>query len=261
MNTKEVIRRLEEWIRTVAKDKGVIIGLSGGIDSSVACILAKNALGAKKVKGIILTESKFSREVGLSIAETFAKDNNIEIEKIGIRNIRESVLKTLPINKNNTIQTATLDVRLCDLYLRSFATLENKIYLGTINATERLCGWFPKGGLIGDYDLLGGLLKNQIKEIAKELGLEHLIPTISEEAKDICSGCGYLEEFKGIPYLKLDQTLYCLETSSSEKKARKKALKKGISQTHFDRILLRVRSTKHKRTSFPEFLKVNFRND
>lgn len=258
-NYKKVQENLESWIRSVAGDKGVVIGLSGGIDSSVACVLAKNALGAEKVKGIILDNSKFSREVGISTAEKFAQDQGISIQKVNIQEVRKAVLGTLPqIDPNSLIPVATLDVRLCDLYLRTFAFLEGKIYLGTINSTERLCGWFPKGGLVGDFDLLGGLLKEQIKELAKVMGLGHLLPTVSQEARNICSGCGYLPEFEGIPYKTLDEVLYVLETTKNQIEATEKAVSIGISLNHFDKIVERVKKTQHKRIVFPEFLKINF---
>ena len=260
INYKQIQKDLENWIKEKAGNKGVVIGLSGGIDSSVACILAKNALGADKVKGIILDNSKFSREVGMSTAEQFALDNGISIQKVDIKEVRKSVLKTLPsINQDEIIPVATLDVRLCDLYLRTYAFIEGKIYLGTINSTERLCGWFPKGGLTGDFDLLGGLLKEQIKELAKVMKLGHLLPTVSQEAKDICSGCGYLPEFEGIPYKTLDEVLFILETSPTEKIAKNKAKSEGIPIKYFNNILNRVRNTKHKREVFPEFLKINKR--
>ena len=261
LNFKLIQRDLENWIKEKVGDRGVVIGLSGGIDSSVTCILAKNALGANKVKGIILDNSKFSREVGMSTAEKFALDHGISIEKVDIKKVRQIILKTLPkINRKEIIPMATLDVRLCDLYLRTFAFIEGKIFLGTINSTERLCGWFPKGGLVGDFDLLGGLLKEQIKELAKVIGLENLIPTVSQEAKDICSGCGYLPEFEGIPYQVLDEILFILETSSSEEMALEKAQSQGLSEDHFNRVLSRVKQTKHKRVTFPEFLRINFSN-
>lgn len=257
-NYKQIQKDLENWIKEKAGNMGVVIGLSGGIDSSVACILAKNALGPNKVKGIILNNSKFSREVGMSTAEKFALNNGISIQKIDISKVRKSVLKTLPnINPNEIIPVATLDVRLCDLYLRTYAFLEGKIYLGTINSTERLCGWFPKGGLVGDFDLLGGLLKEQIKELAKVMDLGHLIPTVSQEAKDICSGCGYLPEFEGIAYKVLDQILFILETSETEEIAKDKVIKENLSVKHFEIILNRVRNTKHKREVFPDYLKIN----
>lgn len=260
LNYKQIQANLEGWIRNVAGDKGVVIGLSGGIDSSVACVLAKNALGANKVKGVILNNSKFSREVGLSTAEQFALDQGISIEKVDIQKVRDAVLDTLPINRNEQIPVATIDVRLCDLYLRTYSALENRIYLGTINSTERLCGWFPKGGLTGDYDLLGGLLKEEIKYLAKEMGLGHLITTVSQEAKDICSGCGYLPEFDGIPYKDLDSVLYLMETLKSHEERITRLKELGISQKVYETIDRRVKAVSHKSDVFPNYLRVNFPN-
>lgn len=258
LNYKQIQVNLEEWIKKVAGNKGVVIGLSGGIDSSVACVLAKNALGADKVKGIILNNSKFSREVGLSTAEQFALKQGISIEKVDIQKVREAILATLPIDRDELIPVATIDVRLCDLYLRTYASLEGRIYLGTINSTERLCGWFPKGGLTGDYDLLGGLLKEEIKYLAKEMGLGHLISTVSQEAKDICSGCGYLPEFEGIPYKDLDKALYLIETLKSREDIIARLKKEGISQQTYEIIERRVKSVKHKMEIFPDYCKINF---
>jgi|TARA_Y100000310_G_scaffold343295_1_gene450224 NAD+ synthetase len=257
INYANVRENLEQYIESVAGDKGVVIGLSGGIDSSVACVLAKNALGPKKIKGIILENSKFSREVGMSTAEQFAMDQGIEIQKVDVQKIRGYILDTLPINPNDTIPIATMDVRLCDLYLRTYASLENKIYLGTINATERLCGWFPKGGLTGDYDLLGGLLKEQIKYLGEEMGLGHLLPTVSQDAKDICSGCGELPEFEGIPYKTLDEVLYIIDTTKSMSRIKEKLKAKDIPEDTFKKIKSRVEETQHKRDVFPDFPKIN----
>ena len=257
INYTQVRESLEQYIENVAGEKGVVIGLSGGIDSSVACVLARNALGADQVRGIILDNSKFSREVGMSSAEQFALDQGIEIQKVDVQKIRGSILDTLPINPNDTIPVATMDVRLCDLYLRTYASLENKIYLGTINATERLCGWFPKGGLTGDYDLLGGLLKEQIKYLGQEMGLGHLLPTVSQEAKDICSGCGELPEFEGIPYKTLDEVLYIIDTTKSKRRIKEKLAAKNIPESAYQKIKSRVEETQHKRDVFPDFPKIN----
>ena len=256
-NYKEIQGKLENWITQIVEDKGVVIGLSGGIDSSVACVLSKNALGSDKVKGIILDNSKFSREVGMSTAEQFALDQEISIQKVDIERVRTSILETLPIEEDELIPVATIDVRLCDLYLRTYAALEEKIYLGTINSTERLCGWYPKGGLTGDFDLLGGLLKEQIKGLSKEMGLEHLIPSCSQEAKDICSGCGYLPEFEGIPYKTLDDVLYIYETSKGNELG-KSLRRSGIKKDIYSKIIKRVLSVGHKNDVFPEYCKINY---
>ena len=256
MNFKEVEKKLIADIRRVAGNMGVVVGLSGGIDSSLAVVLAVKALGRDKVKAVILVNSKFSKEVGIDVARKFAKGNGIDTQEFDIGDIRGRVISETDLDTDNEIKRATLDVRLCDLFLRTVSTLEDRIFLGTINSTERLCGWFPKGSLVGDFDLLGGLLKEQIKGLALLNGLDHLVAAVSEDAKDICSGCGYLPEFEGIPFETLDTVLFQMEVSSPDK------LQKNLSDLKVpswisDRILKRVSEVRHKQAVFPEFTRVN----
>ncbi|MAE49394.1 NAD(+) synthase [Candidatus Pacearchaeota archaeon] len=256
MDFKEVERKLVEDIRRVAGDRGVTVGLSGGIDSSLAVVLAVKALGCEKVKAVVLVNSKFSKEVGIDVARKFALENGILTQEFDIGEIRERVVSETNLDTNDEIKRATLDVRLCDLFLRTVSTLEDRIYLGTINSTERLCGWFPKGSLVGDFDLLGGLLKEQIKELARLNGLGHLVEAVSEDAKDICSGCGFLPDFEGIPFEAMDRVLFAVETFSAEE------LDKWLQECDIpswmsERILKRVRQVKHKQELFPPFTRVN----
>ena len=61
----KIMRAISQFIKTeVSKrgSKGVVIGMSGGIDSSVAACLAVNALGAEKVFGLILPDSSITPE-------------------------------------------------------------------------------------------------------------------------------------------------------------------------------------------------------
>jgi NAD+ synthase len=56
----EIVRTITKFIESEirkSKSKGVVIGMSGGIDSSVATYLSVNALGAEKVFGLILPDS------------------------------------------------------------------------------------------------------------------------------------------------------------------------------------------------------------
>lgn len=246
-------RKLEDFIKQKADGKNVVVGLSGGIDSSLACILAKNALGADRVHGLVLANSKFAQEVGLDQVRDFASKHNITLSEINISEVRTQVMNTL--QNYDAIHKPTVDVRLCDLYLRLYASSNNCLYLGTINATERVTGWFPKGALTGDYDLLGDLFKVQIKGLAKHMGLGHLIPTVSEEAKHICSGCGELPEFEGISYDTLDDALLIYRTNPQNYNLI--CEEKGIKKDFARRILNRIEQTAHKRETFPEYPVVN----
>ncbi len=82
-----ITKKLKEDIVTVLKRKGAVVGISGGIDSSVTLALAVKALGARNVIGIMLPEkdsSDESRELALKVANQF-----------GVQTIEENITKAL----------------------------------------------------------------------------------------------------------------------------------------------------------------------
>jgi NAD+ synthase len=79
------VQRITQWLRTTVGQqlhkRGVVLGLSGGVDSSVCAALAVRALGAKKVAGLLMPEhdsSKLSAELGLQVANQLQIDWHLE---------------------------------------------------------------------------------------------------------------------------------------------------------------------------------------
>lgn len=255
INYIEIENKLIQYIRTFVKDKDVIVGLSGGIDSSIVCALAVKALGKEKVKVLIVTNSRYPLE-NLNKSKEYAQRLGIKIQEVDIANVGVDILNCLSLDKNNIIQTSTLDARLCDLIIKTVSGLEDRIYVGTINGTERLTGWYPKGNLVGDFCPIGGLLKEQEKELSKQMGLEYLIETISLDAGRICSGCGECSDLIGISYEVLDKVLYAYETSNGDQLAND-LWKLNIDKEIISKILKRVLFVDHKNNVFPNYCKLN----
>lgn len=257
-NYEKIKDRIIQYIRDFVKDRSVIVGLSGGIDSSIVCALAVEALGKDKVKAIIVKNSRYSAQ-NLQISRDYALKLGIQIQEVDSTVLRNEAIKTMNINEKDIIQTSTMDARICDIIIKTYAGIEDRIYLGTINGTERLTGWYPKGNLVGDCCPIGGLLKEQIKGLAIVMGLSYLVETISEDASKICSGCGELPEFKGISYETLDEVLYIYETSKGDQLPRR-LREAGIDREVSSRILRRVNYVDHKNDVFPDYCKINFPN-
>jgi len=248
--------KILQYIRNFCGESSVLIGLSGGIDSSIVCALAVKALGKDNVKALIVKNNRYPEE-NLRISRNYAKSIGIQIQEVDSTGLRSEAIRAMKIDENDIRKSSTVDARICDLMIRTFAGLEDRIYLGTINATERLTGWYPKGNLVGDFCPIGGLLKAQEKELAEYIGLGYLVETISEDASKVCNGCGELPEFKGIPYKDLDKVLLIYETSNGCDLA-KNLRNSGIDNSIYLRILKRVFFVDHKNDVFPDYLKINF---
>lgn len=102
-NAKAIIRKLKDDITVNLKRKGAIIGISGGIDSSVTLALTVEALGPNRVIGIMLPEkdsSNESKELALKLAEQFGVktiEENISkgLEGVGCYQRRDEAVKTI----------------------------------------------------------------------------------------------------------------------------------------------------------------------
>jgi NAD+ synthase (glutamine-hydrolysing) len=258
INYEKARTGINQYIQDFVRDSSVIVGLSGGIDSSIVCALAVEALGKDKVKALIVKNARYSAE-NLQISRNYAQRLGIQTQEVDSTQLRNEAIRAMNIDESDILQTSTMDARICDTVIKTYAGMEDRIYLGTINETERLTGWYPKGNLVGDCCPIGGLLKEQEKGLAKHMGLDYLVETISEDASRVCSGCGELPEFKGIPYVTLDEVLYIYVTSKGDELPRR-LREAGIDREISSRILKRVNYVDHKNDVFPDYYKINFPN-
>ena len=168
---EKVAGQIVEWIKEeVAKAgaKGVVIGLSGGLDSSVTAALCKRAFPDTTL-GLIVpcdNEPEDAEHAGL-----MAGKFGIETKTIDITNTFKEMLKELG-EDDGGIPSANLKPRLRMAALYYFANRLNYLVAGTGNKTERTIGYFTKYG-DGGADILpiGDLLKRDVKEMAKYLGI------------------------------------------------------------------------------------------
>ncbi len=161
---------ISSWIKRKVKEanaEGVIIGLSGGLDSSCVGALCKKALG-EKVLGLILPchSNPEDENLALFVADKF----NIKIEKIVLDSLYDKYLEILPEGKK--LAKANLKPRLRMLTLYYYANNLNYLVAGSGNKSELSVGYYTKyGDAAVDMLPLGGLLKSEVRELAKELGM------------------------------------------------------------------------------------------
>jgi len=229
----KLVEVIVKWIREEVKKsgrEGAVLGLSGGLDSSVAACLTKKALG-EKVIGLLM--SCHNDPVDEDYAWKVAKKFNIKTRRVVLNSVYDSFLKVLP--PGGKISRANLKPRLRMITLYYFANNLNYLVVGTGNKSELMVGYFTKYG-DGGVDILpiGGLLKTQVKELAKDLGIPNEIIKRAPSA-GLWEGQTDEEEL-GLTYEELDEAIEIIESG------------KKFSSKKVDRVRRLMKNSQHKRS-------------
>ncbi len=168
---KKIIIWLRKNIKE-AKAQGVVIGLSGGLDSCVAAALAVEALGKNRVLGLFLP--CHSQKQDLADAKIFARKFGIKAKIVDLSDSYDALLRVLPPADRMTQANLRPRLRMVTLYY--FARKLNYLVCGTSNKSELMSGYFTKFG-DGASDLLplGDLLKKQVRKLGEELKIPEAI--------------------------------------------------------------------------------------
>jgi NAD+ synthase len=173
---EELARKLTSWIREQVKAadvEGVVVGMSGGLDSSVVAVLCKRAL-PQNTLGVLLP--CYSSEIDLSHAHLVAQKFDIATTTVTLDPIFDAVKKALPSEgfdaETERLAEANLKPRLRMLTLYYLANRLCYLVAGGGNRSELEIGYFTKYG-DGGVDILplGNLLKSQVQELARYLGI------------------------------------------------------------------------------------------
>ena len=253
------LKKIENFIRDSVerfKKDGVMIGLSGGIDSSVVASLLVRALGKDRVFGLIMPEKESSSE-NIKDAGEITELLKIRYEKLDLTPLlgKLGVYKLVPplIFRNKLVLTKGLEVfkkkrgtkmihslgilgletpdkisqrataimlpklRLRSLLLYYYGALKNYLVAGTTNKTEYLLGHYDKyGDGACDIEPIRGFYKTQVKELARYLGVPEKIIK-KPPTHDLFAGFILADEaMMGESFEKVDLILGKLEKGESE---------------------------------------------
>lgn len=174
---KKHIDYLVKWLRKKVKESntnGLIVGLSGGIDSSVCAALIKKAFPNDSL-GVILPCS--SNSIDKKYAIKLAENIDIEYKEINISNEHQMLyskienVSDIELDDNNLVK-ANLKARLRMSTIYGLANAYNYLVIGTDNAAELLTGYFTKYGDGGvDIMPIANLTKGEVYDMAKELNV------------------------------------------------------------------------------------------
>jgi len=224
----EIVNWLREEVKQ-AKAKGLIFGLSGGVDSAVTGVLSKQAL-AEKTLALVLPCHSQNKDV--EDAKLIAKKFGIKYKVVNLSPIYDTLVKTLP--PANRLTSGNLKPRLRMMTLYYFANKLNYLVTGTGNKSELMVGYFTKYG-DGGVDLLplGNLYKTEVRKLAEELSIPKKVIYKTPSA-GLWEGQTDENEM-GTTYNELDKILASLETGREVKSKKVQKIKSLMKKTEHKR--------------------------
>jgi NAD+ synthase len=165
--------------------KGVVLGMSGGIDSAISAAIAADALGAERVR-LVMLPSKFTSDESKVDASKCAKNLSIEIETISIEqtyNALEESLEASFLGKAKDLTEENLQSRTRGVLLMALSNKFGYMVLSTGNKSELATGYATLyGDMCGGYNCLKDVYKTTVFKLAKWRNKN--IPAISLLQKD-----------------------------------------------------------------------------
>ena len=205
---KSIADRIQEGLVQRISDtssKGVIFGLSGGIDSAVIAYLCHNAI-KEKTLALIMPDSKISPESETSDAIKIVDQLGLDYKLLDINSIHKEFNMILEPN-DRALGNLRARIRMNILYY--YANLKNLVALGSSDKSEFNIGYFTKFG-DGAADALPivSLYKTQVRELARYLGINETI--ITKKSSPHLWPNHEAEHEIGLEYEQIDVILYCM---------------------------------------------------
>lgn len=228
--------KIADWIKKQVKKSnagGIVLGLSGGMDSAVVAALAKRACGDNVLGLIIPCNSLASDEKDALLA---AKEFDIRTHRIELSRVYEYFLEVL--HESNRIAMANLKPRLRMATLYYYANMLNYLVAGTGNKCEISMGYFTKYGDGGvDIQPIGDLLKSGVTRLARELGVPG---KIIKKTPSAGLWKGQTDEGEmGITYEEIEKIIVSVE----------KEKRSGVSREKYEKAMKMMKAAGHKRES------------
>lgn len=240
-----IVRELQYYTKSAGISRGVV-GLSGGIDSSLVLKLAVDALGPDNVCGVLMPQRGLTKDENMYHARELARFFGVKYYEVPINNFFIEY-NLLPWKHNEKAQMNTkARIRMTILY--NLANTINALVLGTSNKSEILLGYGTKfGDCASDIMPIGDLLKTQVWELARFLNIPDEIVNKAPSAelkKDQTD-----EAELGASYQKLDGILAKLPASKDE------MIMKGMDALFVNKVFHLVEQNQHK-SKMPHVIKV-----
>jgi NAD+ synthase len=247
LDWSDVEQRLKRFIKGYIDGSGasgVVLGLSGGIDSATIAALAALAIGGDRVLGLMLPEKETYSTKDIEDARVVAEKFGLKTQVCDITPALEGFYKSIPIfDAKDKLCKGNIKARTRMIYIYYYANKQNRIVMGSSDKSETMMGYFTKwGDVAADISPIMDLYKTQVRKLAEHIGIPHelaakpstpaLWPNQSAEGE------------LGIRYEVLDLILFGLERFMAAKDI---AEQLGITVAEVEKVKARWLGVEHKR--------------
>jgi NAD+ synthase len=258
LNLEDAENRIVRFIRAYVQNsgaKGVVLGMSGGIDSNTIAALSALAIGGQNVLGIILPEKETRSQKDIEDAMLVAEKFSVQTQICDLTPGLEGIYGSIPIfEATDKLCKGNIKARTRMIYLYYYANKLRRIVCGSSDKSETMMGYFTKwGDAAADIAPIMDLYKTQVRKLAEHIGIPSdlaakpstpaLWPDQSAEGE------------LGIKYEVLDLVLFGLERFMSSKDI---ASQLGMEEVQVAKIRSRWLAVEHKRR-MPLAPKLEFR--
>jgi NAD+ synthase len=230
-----VKRKVEE-----SQTDGAVLDMNGGIDSAVTAYLCVEALGSRRVMGLIMPDLRSTPDEDVRDAKLVASELCVETKEIDVAPIHKAYLKSLEPNRlaEGNLRTRT---RMSLLYYH--ANLMNRLVIGTGDRSELLLGYTKYGD--GGVDILpiADLYKTEVRRLGEVLGINRRI--VAKRSSPRLWPGQIAESEIGMSYEATDQLFKLRFEEGLEVPAI--AARTNQSHAKVDAILAKCQASEHKR--------------
>jgi NAD+ synthase len=240
---KRICRFIQEYVEN-AGAKGIVLGLSGGIDSGTIAALSSLAIGGKNVLGLMLPEQDNFIQKDIDDAKFVAEQFHLETQVCDISDALSGIYGAVPLfDQTDRLCKGNVKARTRMIYLYYYANKQNRIVCGSSDKSETIMGYFTKwGDAAADIAPIMDLYKTQVRKLALHLGIPK---NLALKPSTPALWPNQLAESElGIKYETLDLMLYGLERFMTPEEV---AEQLDIEKVIVEKVKSRWLANEHKR--------------
>ena len=252
---KRICRFIKEYVEN-AGAKGIVLGLSGGVDSATIAALSSLAIGGENVLGLMLPENENFNQKDVNDAKVVAEQFHVKTQVCNMSDVLNCIYSAIPVfDQSDKLCKGNIKARTRMIYLYYYANKQSRIVCGSSDKSETMMGYFTKwGDAAADMAPIMDLYKTQVRKLAIYLGIPK---ELAQKPSTPALWPNQLAESElGIKFENLDLILFGLERFMATEEV---AEQLGIGKVLVDKVKSRWLANEHKRR-MPLAPKIGYRS-